>query len=178
MTSHSKDASGGNAQIILVTGATGNQGGAAAARLLTAGWRVRALTRDPASRAARALAGAGAEVTAGDLDDPGSLRAAADGAYGVFSVQQGALSSPPVRFEDEVRQGRNVADAAAAAGPSTWSTPRSRAPTAPPGPQRSTASGRSSSTFAGPACRPRSCARSRSWTTTPTPRSASRPGRW
>lgn len=70
MTSHSKDAPGGNAQIILVTGATGNQGGAAAARLLTAGWRVRALTRDPASRAARALAGAGAEVTAGDLDDP------------------------------------------------------------------------------------------------------------
>jgi NAD(P)-dependent dehydrogenase (short-subunit alcohol dehydrogenase family) len=85
-----------------VAGATGNQGGAAAARLLTAGWRVRALTRDPASRAARALAGAGAEVTAGDLDDPGSLRAATDGAYGVFRVQQGALSSPPVRFEDEV----------------------------------------------------------------------------
>lgn len=54
MTSHSKDAPGGNAQIILVTGATGNQGGAAAARLLTAGWRVRALTRDPASRAAQA----------------------------------------------------------------------------------------------------------------------------
>lgn len=38
MTSHSKDAPGGNAQIILVTGATDNQGGAAAARLLT-GWR-------------------------------------------------------------------------------------------------------------------------------------------
>jgi uncharacterized protein YbjT (DUF2867 family) len=34
----------------------------------------------------------------------------------VFSVQQGALSSPPVRFENEVRRGRNVADAAAAAG--------------------------------------------------------------
>ncbi len=116
MTSHSKDASGGNAQIILVTGATGNQGGAAAARLLTAGWRVRALTRDPASRAARALAGAGAEVTAGDRDDPGSLRAATDGAYGVFSVQQGALSIPPLRFEDEVRRGRNVVDAAAVAG--------------------------------------------------------------
>lgn len=33
MTSHSEDAPGGNAQIILVTGATGNQGGAAAARL-------------------------------------------------------------------------------------------------------------------------------------------------
>jgi uncharacterized protein YbjT (DUF2867 family) len=117
MTSHNgKGAPGGNKKIILVTGATGNQGGAAAARLLAAGWRVRALTRDPASRAARALAGAGAEVTAGDLDDPGSLRAAADDAYGVFSVQHGALGSPPVRFEDEVRRGRNVVDAAAAAG--------------------------------------------------------------
>ena len=88
MTSHGKDAPGGTAQIIVVTGATGNQGGAAAAPLLTAGWRVRALTTDPASRAARALARAGAEVTAGDLDDPGSPRAAADSAYGVSSVQQ------------------------------------------------------------------------------------------
>lgn len=96
MTSHSKDAPGGNAQIILVTGATGNQGGAAAARLLTAGWRVRVLTRARLSRTARAP-----EVTAGDLDDPGSLRAAADGAHGVFNVQQGALSSPPVRFEEQ-----------------------------------------------------------------------------
>jgi len=75
MTSHNGNgAPGGNKKIILVTGATGNQGGAAAARLLAAGWRVRPLTRDPASRAARALAAAGAEVTAGDLDDPGSLR--------------------------------------------------------------------------------------------------------
>jgi nucleoside-diphosphate-sugar epimerase len=77
MTSHSKDAPGGNAQIILVTGATGNQGSAAASRLLTAGWRVCALTGDPASRAARALAGSGAEVTAGDLtrlfDQAGTL---------------------------------------------------------------------------------------------------------
>ena len=74
------------------------------------------MTRDPASRGARALAGSGAEVTAADLDDPGSLRAATDGVYGVFSVQQGALSSPPMRFEDEGRRGRNVVDAAAAAG--------------------------------------------------------------
>jgi nucleoside-diphosphate-sugar epimerase len=65
MTSHSSNGTpGGNAKIILVTGATGNQGGAAAARLLTAGWRVRALTRDPASRADPPLAAAGAEVAA------------------------------------------------------------------------------------------------------------------
>ena len=78
-------APGGNKKIILVTGATGNQGGAAAAWLLTAGWRVRALTRDPASR------GRPGAVTAGDLDDPGSLRAATDG---VFSVE---LEAPTLR---------------------------------------------------------------------------------
>ncbi|MEX5708392.1 NmrA/HSCARG family protein [Parafrankia sp. FMc6] len=103
------------AKVILVTGATGRQGGAAAARLLAAGWPVRALTRDPTSAAARRLAEAGAQVIVGDLDDRGSLDAAAEGAHGVFSVQQGALGTPPVPFEDEVGRGRNVADAAAAA---------------------------------------------------------------
>ncbi|CAI7977997.1 hypothetical protein FRAHR75_400038 [Frankia sp. Hr75.2] len=57
----------------------------------------------------------GAQVIVGDLDDRGSLDAAAEGAHGVFSVQQGALGTPPVPFEDEVGRGRNVADAAAAA---------------------------------------------------------------
>lgn len=102
-------------KVILVAGATGRQGGAAAARLLADGWRVRALTRDPASAAARRLAVLGAQVVVGDLDDRESLDAAAEGVHGVFSVQQGALGMPPVPFDDEVRRGRNVADAAAAA---------------------------------------------------------------
>jgi uncharacterized protein YbjT (DUF2867 family) len=103
------------AKVILVTGATGNQGGAAATRLLADGWRVRALTRNQASPAARKLASAGAQVVTGDLDDRDSLNAAAEGAYGVVSVQQGALGTAPVSFEDEVRRGSNVADAAARA---------------------------------------------------------------
>ncbi|WP_307874566.1 NmrA family NAD(P)-binding protein [Frankia nepalensis] len=98
-----------------MTGATGNQGGAAAARLLADGWQVRALTRDPAGGPARRLAAAGVQVVVGDLDDRGSLDAAVEDAHGVFSVQRGALGTPPVPFEDEVRRGRNVADAAAAA---------------------------------------------------------------
>ena len=102
-------------KVILVTGATGKQGGAAAARLLADGWRVRALTRDPAGGAARRLAASGAQVVVGDLDDRESLDAAAEGVCGVFSVQQGALGFPPVSFDDEVRRGVNVADAAAAA---------------------------------------------------------------
>ncbi|MFF7653667.1 NmrA family NAD(P)-binding protein [Streptomyces sp. NPDC007983] len=104
---------------ILVTGATGQQGGATARRLLGDGWHVRAFTRDVAGPAARALAAAGAEVVAGDLDDRASLDAAARGAHGVFSVQPTpGVSGVPEEYgpEDEVRRGRNVADAALAAG--------------------------------------------------------------
>ncbi|WP_433346816.1 NmrA/HSCARG family protein [Microtetraspora malaysiensis] len=96
---------------ILVTGATGRQGGAAAVRLLADGWPVRVLVRDPAAAAARELAAAGAELLQGDLDDPGSLKAAMAGAHGVFAVTPDDLDS-----EREVRRGRHLADAAAAAG--------------------------------------------------------------
>ncbi|MFF3667060.1 NmrA family NAD(P)-binding protein [Microtetraspora malaysiensis] len=95
---------------LLVTGATGRQGGAAAARLLADGWPVRVLVRDPAAAAARELAAAGAELLQGDLDDPGSLKAAMAGAHGVFAVTPDDLDS-----EREVRRGRHLADAAAAA---------------------------------------------------------------
>ena len=58
-------------RVILVTGATGQQGGATARHLLAGGWSVRALTRDPDSPRAQALGEAGAEVVQGDLDDRG-----------------------------------------------------------------------------------------------------------
>lgn len=102
-------------RVILVTGATGRQGGAAARALISRGWDVRALVRDPEHPAARALRAHGAVLVRGDLDDPGSLDAAARGAYGVFSVQP--MPQPgPGGPEGEVRQGRAVADAAARAG--------------------------------------------------------------
>ena len=50
-----------NDKVVLVTGATGQQGGATARHLLANGWPVRALTRDPNSPAALALAEAGAK---------------------------------------------------------------------------------------------------------------------
>ena len=101
-------------KIVLVTGATGQQGGATARHLLAAGWRVRALVRDAEAPAARALAAAGAELATGDMTDRASLDAAAKGAYGVFSVQPAAFA--PHVETDEVPMGRNVADAALAAG--------------------------------------------------------------
>lgn len=100
---------------VLVTGATGVQGGATARQLLAAGWRVRALVRDPAAPAARALALAGAQLVPGDMDDPAALREAMHGVHGVFSVQPtaGYPGTPPdFTVDDEVRLGLNVTEAA------------------------------------------------------------------
>lgn len=104
---------------IVVVGATGLQGRAVTARLLAEGWRVRAVTRDANSPAARTLAQAGAELASAEMDDLASLVAAAEGAHGVFSVQPTVGSpgtAPGFGADDEVRWGRNVADAAHAAG--------------------------------------------------------------
>src|SRR5512145_1023567 len=103
-----------NDKIIAVTGATGQQGGAVARKLLADGWKVRALTRDANKPAAQELASLGAEVVPGDMENRAELAAAFKGAYGVFSVQNFWL--PGVGFEGEIRQGKNVADAAKAAG--------------------------------------------------------------
>ncbi len=96
-----------NDKVILVTGATGKQGGAVLRRLRERGFSVRALTRDPDEPRARSLTGHGTEVMRGDLNDQASLTRALDGAYGVFSVQ--ALERD---VEEEIRQGVNLVDAA------------------------------------------------------------------
>ena len=97
--------------VIAVCGATGRQGGSVARSLLGHGRSVRALTRDAAGKDARVLADLGAEVVRADMSDAASLRGAFEGVAGVYSVQNGIASG----FDEEVRQGRNVADAAAAA---------------------------------------------------------------
>src|SRR5690606_7351780 len=97
---------------IAVLGATGRMGGATARHLLEDGWQVRAITRKPDGPKARALAAAGAQVVKADMEDPAALRKAFEGAQGVFNVQNPMKSG----LEAEVRQGRNVADAAADAG--------------------------------------------------------------
>jgi uncharacterized protein YbjT (DUF2867 family) len=101
-------------KIIAVTGATGLQGGKVARRLLSQGWKVRALTRDIDKPAAKELAAAGAEVVPGNMDKHAELDAAFKGAYGVFSVQNFWL--PTVGYNSEIVQGKTVADAARAAG--------------------------------------------------------------
>ena len=96
---------------ILVSGATGQQGGAVINHLLDRSFRVRALTRDPGQNAAKALADRGAEVIKGHFGDRASLMQALDGTYGAYSVQTFRDG-----VEEEVRQGKAFADAAKDAG--------------------------------------------------------------
>jgi len=103
-----------NNKIIAVTGATGQQGGFIARQVLAEGWKVRALTRDASMPAAQELKALGAELVAGNMENRAELDAAFKGAYGVFSVQNFWL--PNVGFDGEIKQGKNVADAAKAAG--------------------------------------------------------------
>ncbi|MBU6483107.1 MAG: NmrA/HSCARG family protein [Nitrospirae bacterium] len=97
-------------KLILVTGATGQQGGAVATALLAKGQKVRVMSRTPEK--ASALAKAGAEVVKGNLTNPSDLQAALRGVQGVF-----AMSTPfEAGMEAEVRQGIMLADAAKQAG--------------------------------------------------------------
>ena len=121
---------------IVVTGATGRQGGAVARHLLAEGWRVRGVTRSPDSNNARGLAALGVEVVRADMADPDAMRDACAGTHGVFSVQNPMISGE----EGELAQGRNVVDAATDAGVSHLvygrPAPARQAPVSRPGTSR------------------------------------------
>src|ERR1700731_1006664 len=72
---------------ILITGVTGNQGGAVAQALQNSGFHLRGLTRTPDGERAAALVRQGVDVVKVDLDDAATLRRALTGAWGVFAVQ-------------------------------------------------------------------------------------------
>jgi len=93
---------------ILVTGATGRQGGAVVRHLLRNNFSVRALSRTPGSIAAQQLAALGVSIVKGDMADATSLQSAMKNCKGVFSVQN--------YFEcggdKEIQYGKNMIDAA------------------------------------------------------------------
>src|SRR6202008_4527553 len=99
-------------QSVLVTGATGQQGGAVARALLSRGHRVRALARKPDSDAARQLMSAGADLVTGDLGDTASVLKAASGVGTMFLMGD----SNEVGTEEETRQGIIAAEAAKSSG--------------------------------------------------------------
>lgn len=94
---------------ILVTGATGTQGGAVARALLNAGFPVRAIVRDPNTTEAKAIAGLGAELIKGDYDDVQILESAMENVQGVFSVQ---MPPHPNDQDREVRSGLRLLEVA------------------------------------------------------------------
>ncbi|GHE26824.1 nucleotide-diphosphate-sugar epimerase [Kitasatospora indigofera] len=76
-------------KIITVFGATGSQGGGLARAILAdpgGEFAVRAVTRNPDADRAKALERLGAEVVRADMDDPGTLGPALEGAYGAYLV--------------------------------------------------------------------------------------------
>jgi len=111
-------------KIIAVVGATGAQGGGLVRSILAdaAGpFAVRAITRDETSPAARALAAAGAEVVAADIDDATSVRRAFEGAHGAYCVTFFWAHFSP---DKEMAEARTMAAAARDAGLRhvVWST--------------------------------------------------------
>jgi uncharacterized protein YbjT (DUF2867 family) len=95
-----------NEKTILITGATGRQGGATLRYLAKqGGFKLRAMTRKPDGDAAKAVAALGAEVVTGDLNDAASLERAVAGAWGVFSVQ----NTWEAGVEQEEEQGKRLA---------------------------------------------------------------------
>lgn len=117
-----------SSKLIVVLGATGNQGGSVVSTFLSEpGWRVRGISRNPSSAASQKLKERGAEVVAANLDDPASLVAAFKGAAAVFSASDfwvlyadpelQKTAKPGQRqnhrtYENELQQGKNVFDAA------------------------------------------------------------------
>ncbi len=111
-------------KIITIFGATGAQGGGLARAILNdknSEFAVRAVTRDAQSDKAKALAAMGAELVTADVDDPGSIRKAMDGAYGAYCVTFFWLHYSP---EKEMAEAKDMAEAAKAAGLKhvIWST--------------------------------------------------------
>lgn len=111
-------------KVIAVVGATGAQGGGLVRAILAEAqgeFAARALTRNPDSEKARALATQGVEVVAADLDDEIGLERAFDGAYGAFCVTSFWEHFSPER---EIAQAGKMARAAKAAGLAhvIWST--------------------------------------------------------
>lgn len=90
---------------ILITGATGQQGGAVCRELAGKGFELRVMTRKPEGDAAKTLARMGVDVVRGDLDMPETLVDVIEGAWGVFAVQ----NTWEAGVEKEEKQGKSFA---------------------------------------------------------------------
>ena len=96
-----------NPKTIFVAGATGNQGGAVARSLISKGFKVKALTRNPSSVSAQSLEKLQAEIVTGDLNNTDTFHnhfRDVDGIFAVLTYQNG--------IDKEIKQGMNLANLA------------------------------------------------------------------
>lgn len=117
-------------KLVVVLGITGNQGGSVAQRFLRdPKYKVRGITRDSARPIFLKLVDQGVEIVEADLDDVSSLDRAFAGANVIFSVtnywepffrpdcreeaETKGISCRRYAYDVELRQGKNIADAAA-----------------------------------------------------------------
>lgn len=104
---------------VTVVGATGIQGGSVIRALLDSPkYSLRAITRNPQSDAAKALAAQGVKVVRANINDVGSLREAFAGSHAIFAATNFFEALPTLgiekSMETETLLGKNLADAAAA----------------------------------------------------------------
>ena len=99
-------------KILVVFGATGNQGGSVINSVLqdpkTANeFKIRGITRDPSKPNAKALEKRGVECVAADINNADQIKAALKGAYAVFAVTNywEKMDAPL-----EIKQGKTIAD--------------------------------------------------------------------
>lgn len=117
----SMETGSGTWPLVAVAGCTGIQGGSVVRHLVDSGrFRVRGLTRNTSSIAAKALLDKGVEVVQADLDDVESLRRAFSGCHGVYAV----TNCWEHGWDAETRHGKNMIDAAKEQGVKhfIWST--------------------------------------------------------
>jgi NAD(P)-dependent dehydrogenase (short-subunit alcohol dehydrogenase family) len=87
MTGEERDQNMARELTVVVTGATGKQGGAVARSLLERGHKVRAVTRDPNSSRAKSHANAGATLVGASLEDTSAIAKALEGATSLFAMR-------------------------------------------------------------------------------------------
>ncbi|KAL8791873.1 MAG: hypothetical protein Q9195_005535 [Heterodermia aff. obscurata] len=105
-------------KLLVITGATGQQGGSIIESVLGDArlkeeYSLRGTTRSPSTAKAQELIKKGVEIVQADVDDPGSLRKAFEGAHTVFATTVTVYDGHA--YEHEVTHGRALADAAVAA---------------------------------------------------------------
>jgi hypothetical protein len=106
-------------KLLTVVGATGTQGGSIITAALKEGtWKIRGITRNVNSDAAKALAAQGVELVTADVNDEQSLVKAFHGSTAIYAVtdffEPFAASGPSAAIDIESKQGINLARAASA----------------------------------------------------------------